>query len=212
MTSTNLFPFDDAVACDFATAVRHFAAVRDAGLAEVARYESREAFCCDEGEGITSSDYARLEHGATRAFIAGAAVAVLHAHAEHVAHAGGALRAVTINTMLCTSGGAAESDLAAALAAETENMRGRRYGSGLSEMISGDDANAAFWLGVTAEHVGAEAAEQAPAGEDDKPVRVAARFASNIDGQGLPGDAVSVALGAYSQALYARAEGRQTVT
>ena len=51
-------------------------------------------------------------------------------------------------------------------------------------MLHGGNAEAAFWLAVTAEQAGAEAAQQALpiASSNNKPVRLAAQFASNIHG------------------------------
>jgi hypothetical protein len=62
-------------------------------------------------------------------------------------------------------------------------------------MLDGGNAEAAFWLAVTVEQVGGEAAQQALpiAGSDNKPVRLAAQFASSIHGLGLAGCAVSAA-------------------
>jgi hypothetical protein len=77
-------------------------------------------------------------------------------------------------------------------------------------MLDGGNAEAAFWLAVTAEQVGGEAAQQALpiAGSDNKPVRLAAQSASNIHGLGLAGCAVSAALSAYSDMLYGRASSQ----
>ena len=71
------------------------------------------------------------------------------------------------------------------------------------EMLDGGNAEAAFWLAVTAERVGAEAAQEALpiAGSNDKPVRLAAQFRSSIHGLVLAGCAVSAALSAYSEVL-----------
>jgi len=71
-------------------------------------------------------------------------------------------------------------------------------------------AETALWLAVTAERVGAEAAQQALpiAGSDDKPVRLAAQFASSIHGLVLAGCAVSAALSAYRDVLWPRASGQ----
>lgn len=204
----NKDPFNDTVICDFMTAIRHFAAVRDAGLKEIADYEAWEDVACREGFGITSSDHAKLRHGATRAYIAGLAVAVLKAEAAHAAANPGQQRAVRINAMFSTSGGAPEPVITAAIAAETEAMASRSYGNGMSEMIAGTDPEAAFWLGVTAQHVGEEAARQAADTETGKPVRLAAQFASRIHGHGLADCAVCAALIAYSDVLYDRAEGQ----
>lgn len=76
-------------------------------------------------------------------------------------------------------------------------------------MLDGN-AEAAFWLAVTAGRVGAEAAQQALpiTGSDNKPVRLAAQFGSNIHGLGLAGCAVSAALSAYSDVLYDRASSQ----
>ena len=202
-------PFDDTVTCDFAAAARHFAAVRDEGLADVEEYERWAEVCCREGFGIGSDDFAAGYRGAGRAFIAGAAAAALTAHTAHASeHPDSQLRALTINGMLSTSGGAPEADISAALAAEVKEMRARPFGNGVSDYIDGDP-EAAFRLGTIARDVGEDAAAKVSPEDNRYPVRLAADFASNYHGDGLVGRAVSEALYTYSRVLRKRSDASE---